>query len=107
MGFGILAREIFNPMYGLFQPAGGKQSTFHPNPMSYVNPDHLSFFTFIGRVVGKALYDNVTLEAYFTRSFYKHMLQKPVTTLTWRRTTRRCTAASSGRWTTRSRTCWT
>ena len=48
--------------------------------MSYVNPDHLSFFKFIGRVVGKALYDNVTLEAYFTRSFYKHMLQKPVTT---------------------------
>jgi len=76
--FGILAREIFNPMYGLFQPAGGKQSTFHPNPMSYVNPDHLSFFTFIGRIVGKALYDNVTLEAYFTRSFYKHMLKKPV-----------------------------
>ena len=30
--------------------------------------------------MGKALYDNVTLEAYFTRSFYKHMLQKPVTT---------------------------
>merc|ERR1719421_1625714 len=76
--FGILARETFNPMYGLFLPAGGKQSTFHPNPMSYVNPDHLSFFTFIGRIVGKALYDNVTLEAYFTRSFYKHMLKKPV-----------------------------
>ena len=25
-----------------------------------------------------SVYDNVTLEAYFTRSFYKHMLRKPV-----------------------------
>jgi E3 ubiquitin-protein ligase HUWE1 len=46
--------------------------------MSYVNPDHLSFFTFIGRIVAKAMYDDCKLEAYFTRSFYKHMLGKKV-----------------------------
>jgi hypothetical protein len=77
--FGILAREIFNPNYALFRTAGGKASTFHPNPMSTVNPDHLSFFQFCGRIVGKAIFDDQRLDAYFTRSFYKHMLNSPVT----------------------------
>ena len=36
--------------------------------------DHLDFFKFVGRVVGKALFDGQSLDAYFTRSFYKHML---------------------------------
>jgi hypothetical protein len=46
--------------------------------MSWVNPDHLSFFEFCGRVVGKAMFDDQRLDAYFTRSFYKHMLDSPV-----------------------------
>jgi hypothetical protein len=28
----------------------------------------------VGRLVGKALYDGQLIDAYFTRSFYKHML---------------------------------
>lgn len=78
--FKILAREILNPNYGLFCQAGGKACTFHPNKTSYVNPDHLSFFQFIGRIIGKALFDGHHLEAYFTRSFYKHMLRRKVST---------------------------
>ena len=77
--FGILAREIFNPNYALFRTAGGKASTFHPNPASFVNPDHLSFFHFCGRIMAKAILDDQRLDAYFTRSFYKHMLGSPVT----------------------------
>lgn len=44
-----------------------------------MNPDHVKFFNFIGRIVGKALYDGHLLDAYFTRSFYKHILGKPLT----------------------------
>jgi E3 ubiquitin-protein ligase HUWE1 len=43
-----------------------------------VNPEHLPYFRFVGRLVGKALWDDVQMEAYFTRSFYKHMLRIPV-----------------------------
>ena len=32
----------------------------------------------LGRVVAKAIYDNKLLDAYFTRSFYKHILGIPV-----------------------------
>ncbi|CAE7198137.1 UPL2 [Symbiodinium sp. CCMP2592] len=76
--YGALAKEIFNPNYALFVQAGGKACTYHPNPMSYVTRDHLDFFHFIGRVIGKAIHDAQNLEAWFTRGFYKHMLGKKV-----------------------------
>lgn len=76
--FETLAKEMFNPNYALFAPAGGRPSTFHPNSLSYVNPDHLSFFGFVGRVVGKAVHDNHTLKAYFTMSLYKNLLRRKV-----------------------------
>lgn len=57
---------------------GSKAEFNHPNPLSSVNPDHLSFFKFIGRVIGKAIYDGHHIGAYFTRSFYKRMLGRQV-----------------------------
>ncbi|KIZ04485.1 E3 ubiquitin-protein ligase HUWE1 [Monoraphidium neglectum] len=79
----VMAREIFNPDLALFVtvPEGG--TTFQPNPNSIIQNDtgvsHLSFFSFVGRLVGKALYDGQLMDAYFTRSFYKHMLGQPLT----------------------------
>ena len=32
----------------------------------------------VGRIVGKAIYDGQRLDAYFTRSFYKHILGVPI-----------------------------
>jgi E3 ubiquitin-protein ligase HUWE1 len=71
--FGILAKEIFNPNYALFTSTEDG-STFQPNPNSSINPDHLSYFRFVGRIVGKAVADGYLLDAHFTRSLYKHML---------------------------------
>lgn len=71
--FAILAKEMFNPGYALFT-ATEDGCTFQPNPNSGINPDHLSFFRFVGRIVGKALADGYLLDAHFTRSLYKHML---------------------------------
>ena len=74
----IMAREMFNPNYALFKLTPGDQVTYMPNPSSHVNSNHLDYFKFIGRVIAKAIYDNKLLDAYFTRSFYKHILGKPV-----------------------------
>lgn len=76
--FQVLSREMFNPDYALFQPCAADRTTYQPNRMSSVNDMHLSFFKFIGRVIGKAIYDGRLLDAYFTRSFYKHMLGRSV-----------------------------
>lgn len=81
----VMAREIFNPNFSLFVPVPMGGSTFQPNPNSVVQNDeargtnHLDFFKFVGRVVGKALHDGQYIDAYFTRSFYKHMLGQPLT----------------------------
>lgn len=72
--FSVLAKEIFNPNYALFNGINDNDITFQPNPQSDVNPEHLTYFKFVGRVIGKAIFDNHLFDAHFTRSFYKHIL---------------------------------
>lgn len=74
----IIAREMFNPNYALFKTTPGDRVTYMPNPSSHINPEHLNYFKFVGRIIAKAIYDNKLLDCYFTRSFYKHILGKPV-----------------------------
>jgi len=93
----MMSKEIFNPDNGLFKLSADGTS-FQPNPQSYINPDHLSYFEFVGRVIGMSVYvvSSVSLNTYytilgmaiyhgeilevgFTRSFYKHILGIPLT----------------------------
>ena len=64
---------MFNPNYALFMSTEDG-CTFQPNPNSSINLDHLRYFRFVGRIVGKAVVDGFLLDAHFTRSLYKHML---------------------------------
>ncbi|KAI0484322.1 hypothetical protein GGR56DRAFT_20116 [Xylariaceae sp. FL0804] len=76
--FGALARQMFNANYALFVPVSSDRSTYHPNKLSSVNDEHLMFFKFIGRIIGKALYEGRLLDCYFSRAVYKRILGKPV-----------------------------
>lgn len=74
----LLSRVIFDKGALLFTTVGN-DSTFQPNPNSVYQTEHLSYFKFVGRVVGKALLDGQLLDVHFTRSFYKHILGVKVT----------------------------
>lgn len=76
--FQILARQMFNPNYALFEPCAADRQTYQPNRASEVNPDHLSYFKFVGRVIGKAIYDGRLMDAHFARSLYRQLLGKRV-----------------------------
>ncbi|KAL9656285.1 hypothetical protein ABK040_007898 [Willaertia magna] len=76
--FLCLSKEMLNPNYALFIPCAD-QRTYQPNPSSYINSEHLSYFQFIGRVISMAIYNEQYLDCYFTRSFYKHILGIPIT----------------------------
>ncbi|KAF2834163.1 hypothetical protein M501DRAFT_1001473 [Patellaria atrata CBS 101060] len=77
--FQVLARQMFNPDYALFNPVASDRTTFHPNPFSWINPEHhLKSFEFIGRIIGKALYEGRVLDCHFSRAVYKRILGKPV-----------------------------
>ncbi|XP_075387954.1 E3 ubiquitin-protein ligase NEDD4 isoform X2 [Tenrec ecaudatus] len=75
--FFLISKEMFNPYYGLFEYSATDNYTLQINPNSGLcNEDHLSYFKFIGRVAGMAVYHGKLLDGFFIRPFYKMMLQK-------------------------------
>ena len=76
--FAAMSRQIFNPDYALFNPVASDRTTFHPNEFSSVNEEHLMFFRFIGRIIGKALYEGRLLDCHFSRAVYRKILGKTV-----------------------------
>ena len=76
--FQVLSKQMFNPDYALFNPVSSDRTTFHPNRLSKINDEHLMFFKFIGRIIGKALYEGRALDCHFSRAVYKRILGKTV-----------------------------
>lgn len=77
--FFLLSHEVLNPMYCLFEYANKSNYSLQINPASYVNPDHLQYFRFIGRLIAMALYHGKFIDRGFTLPFYKRMLNKKQT----------------------------
>jgi len=76
--FFLLSHEMFNPFYCLFEYSAHDNYTLQINPNSGVNPEHLNYFKFIGRVVGLGIFHRRFLDAYFIVSFYKMILKKKI-----------------------------
>ncbi|XP_071539954.1 E3 ubiquitin-protein ligase Su(dx) isoform X2 [Panulirus ornatus] len=74
-----LSHEVLNPMYCLFEYANKNNYSLQINPASEVNPDHLTYFKFIGRFIAMALYHGKFIYSGFTMPFYKRMLNKKLT----------------------------
>lgn len=71
--FTKLAKEIFNQNYGLFD-CSEKTMSYKPSPNSYVHPNHLEYFRFIGQFVARSLIEGICIDAHFTSSFCKQIL---------------------------------
>lgn len=76
--FFLLSHEMFNPFYCLFEYSAIDNYTLQINPHSGINPEHLGYFKFIGRVVGLAIFHRRFLDAFFIGAFYKMILRKKV-----------------------------
>ncbi|PVF96727.1 putative ubiquitin-protein ligase [Serendipita vermifera] len=76
--FFLLSHEMFNPFYCLFEYSAHDNYTLQISPASGVNPEHLNYFKFIGRVVGLAIFHRRFLDAYFISSLYKMILHKKI-----------------------------
>ena len=108
--FYLLSKDMFNPYYGLFEYSATDNYTlqvdmmitvlnecrithFHSscqiNPYSGMcNEEHISYFKFIGRIAGMAVYHGKLLDGFFIRPFYKMMLGKQITLKARRRRTK-------------------
>lgn len=71
----LLGKDVFNPDFGLFKMAANKRS-IQPSPFSFIVPDHLTHFRYLGRLVGKSLIEKWIMDVDFTLSFIKHILSK-------------------------------
>lgn len=76
--FFLLSHEMFNPFYCLFEYSAHDNYTLQINPHSGINPEHLNYFKFIGRVVGLAIFHRRFLDAFFIGALYKMVLGKMV-----------------------------
>ncbi|BES98348.1 e3 ubiquitin-protein ligase [Nesidiocoris tenuis] len=75
----LLSHEMLNLEYGLFQYSTENTYTLQINPDSGVNPEHLSYFHFVGRIIGIAVFHGHYIDGGFTKPFYKMLLNKPIT----------------------------
>uniref|UniRef100_A0A8C2IT74 HECT-type E3 ubiquitin transferase n=1 Tax=Cyprinus carpio TaxID=7962 RepID=A0A8C2IT74_CYPCA len=76
--FFLLSHEVLNPMYCLFEYAGKDNYCLQINPASFINPDHLKYFKFIGCFIAMALFHGKFIDTGFSLPFYKRILNKPL-----------------------------
>jgi len=78
--FQLVTDQVFNADFGLFEYSGVDNVCYQINPSSGIaNELHLKYFHFLGRVMGKALFDGHVIAAHMTQPIYKHLLGFPIT----------------------------
>jgi len=78
--FQLVTQEIFDPDMGLWQSSAANQMCMEINPSSeFCCEDHLVYYRFLGRVMGKALFDRQLVVGHMVQHLYKHILGWPVT----------------------------
>jgi len=78
--FDLVTKECFNPERGLWISSFTNQMCMQINPTSHVAAEeHLIYFRFLGRVLGKALLDQQLVSNHMVRYMYKYLLGWPIT----------------------------
>lgn len=78
--FQLVTEAVFNPDMGLWLPSASNQMAMRINTASKIScpEDHLIYFRFLGRVMGKAVFDGQLVSGHMVRHMYKHILGWPV-----------------------------
>ena len=70
-----LAATAFDTQYGFFR--ANPENKLYPNPnSSSVSQDHLNFFRFFGRMIGKAVYEGILVDVPFAEFFLRKIRGK-------------------------------
>ncbi|KAL4398238.1 hypothetical protein HN51_002849 [Arachis hypogaea] len=77
--FFLVCQEIFNPQNALFVACPNDKRRFFPNPASKVDPLHLEYFRFSGRVIALALMHRVHVGVVLDRVFFQQLAGNEIT----------------------------
>ncbi|PHT82344.1 hypothetical protein T459_15359 [Capsicum annuum] len=76
--FFLVCQAIFNPQNALFVACPNDRRRFFPNPASKVDPLHLEYFSFSGRVIALALMHKIQVGVVFDRVFFLQLSGKSI-----------------------------
>lgn len=65
-------KRVFNPSLNLFKVTS--EERLYPSPTSHIQENHLQLFEFIGRMLGKAIYEGIVVEVPFASFFLSQVL---------------------------------
>ncbi|XP_057983844.1 E3 ubiquitin-protein ligase UPL7 isoform X2 [Malania oleifera] len=69
-----VAKAAFAPQYGLFSQSSTSDGLLIPNTAAKFLDNGIQMIEFLGRVVGKALYEGILLDYYFSHVFVQKLL---------------------------------
>ncbi|XP_076363103.1 ubiquitin-protein ligase E3B [Tachypleus tridentatus] len=65
-------KRVFNPSLNLFKVTS--EQRLYPSPTSCIQENHLSLFEFVGKMLGKALYEGIVVDVPFSSFFLTQVL---------------------------------
>lgn len=73
-----ILKKVFDPSLNLFKITS--EERLYPSPTSSIHENHLSLFEFVGKVLGKAVYEGIVIDVPFASFFLSQVLghQQPV-----------------------------
>ncbi|EDV23245.1 uncharacterized protein TRIADDRAFT_28070 [Trichoplax adhaerens] len=67
-------KKAFDPALNLFKVTCGDEPRLYPSPTSYIHGNHLPLFEFVGRMLGKAVYEGLVVEVPLALFFLNNVL---------------------------------
>ncbi|XP_015784165.1 ubiquitin-protein ligase E3B [Tetranychus urticae] len=67
-------KKVFDPSLNLFKVTS--EQRLYPSPTSYIHENHLSLFEFVGRMLGKAVYEGIVADVPFASFFLSQVLHQ-------------------------------
>ncbi|CAD6224446.1 unnamed protein product [Miscanthus lutarioriparius] len=77
--FCLVCQALFSPKQVLFSPCPEDKRRFYLNETSAVDPLHLKYFTFAGRIIGLALMHKVQVGVVLDRTLFLHLAERSIT----------------------------
>ena len=77
--FNICFKSLESDELKLLLVSDSNEFSYNINPLLKHSKENLTYFYFIGKLIGKALFDNITINICFNKLIYKMILQEEIT----------------------------
>ncbi|KAI1233067.1 hypothetical protein IHE44_0006260, partial [Lamprotornis superbus] len=68
-----IIKKVFDPALNLFKTTSGDERLY-PSPTSYIHENYLQLFEFVGKMLGKAVYEGIVVDVPFASFFLSQLL---------------------------------